>query len=142
MFLPDVNVLVYAFDEASLQHDPCLKWLEEMLNGDIHFGLPEPVWSGFLRITTNPKLSLGKVSFEKLVAFLETLRNSTNHRMILPSDRHWQIFLRLCREIKAQANDIPDVYLAALAIESHSELVSTDRGFTRFSGLKWFNPLD
>ena len=38
--------------------------------------------------------------------------------------------------------DVPDVYLAALAIEHDCEWVSTDRGFARFPGLRWRNPLD
>jgi len=36
---------------------------------------------------------------------------------------------------------VPDAYLAALAIESGSELVTADRGFSRFPGLRWRHPL-
>ena len=38
--------------------------------------------------------------------------------------------------------DIPDAYLAALALEKGTELITTDRGFARFPGLKWKHPLD
>ena len=142
MVLPDVNVLIFAFDETSPQHKRCLRYVEEALNSDLSFGMAESVWSGFLRITTNPRISSAKVSLEKSIAFLETLRKSPNYRVILPGIGHWQIFLGLCRETHPLANDIPDVYLAALAIESGCELISTDHGFGRFSRLKWFNPLE
>ena len=33
-------------------------------------------------------------------------------------------------------------YLAALAIESGSEWITTDRDYSRFPGLKWRHPLD
>jgi hypothetical protein len=36
---------------------------------------------------------------------------------------------------------VPDAYLAALAIESGLELVTTDRDDARFSGLRWSHPL-
>ena len=37
-------------------------------------------------------------------------------------------------------NLIPDAYLAASAIESGSEFISTDRDFNRFTGLRWHLP--
>jgi predicted nucleic acid-binding protein len=36
---------------------------------------------------------------------------------------------------------VPDAHLAAPAIEHGLTLCSTDRGFARFSELKWRNPL-
>ena len=37
---------------------------------------------------------------------------------------------------------VPDAYLAALAIESGSEWITTDRDFTRFPGLDTRHPLE
>ena len=36
---------------------------------------------------------------------------------------------------------MPDAYLAALAIESGSEWITTDRDYTRFPNLRWRHPL-
>lgn len=55
--------------------------------------------------------------------------------MILPD------FVRLCREAGAKGDLVPDAYLAALAIETGSEWVTTDRDFARFSGLCRRHPL-
>ena len=41
----------------------------------------------------------------------------------------------------AKGNLVPDAYLAALAIESGSEWITTDRDFSRFPGLCWRHPL-
>jgi uncharacterized protein len=60
--------------------------------------------------------------------------------LIVPGGRHWAIFTTLCRDAGAQGNLIPDAYLAALAIESGSELITTDRDFGRFPGLRWRPP--
>ena len=35
---------------------------------------------------------------------------------------------------------VTDAYLAALAIEHGCELITTDSGFARFSGLRWRHP--
>lgn len=42
----------------------------------------------------------------------------------------------------AKGNLIPDAYLAALAIESGSEWITTDRDYSRFPGLRWRHPLE
>jgi predicted nucleic acid-binding protein len=38
-------------------------------------------------------------------------------------------------------NDVPDVYLAALAIERGLTLATHDHGFGRFTNLRWVDPL-
>jgi predicted nucleic acid-binding protein len=48
----------------------------------------------------------------------------------------------MCRRLRARANVVPDAYLAAMAIESDSDFVSTHRGFGGFPGLRWRHPLD
>jgi uncharacterized protein len=60
---------------------------------------------------------------------------------IVPGQRHWEIFTRLCREANAKGNLVPDAYLAALAIESGSEWMTTDRDYGRFPGLRWRDPV-
>jgi len=74
--------------------------------------------------------------------FVEGLRAQPNAAVIAPGRRHWTIFSRLCREVAAKGNLVPDAYLAALAIESGSEWITTDRDFSRFPGLRWRHPLD
>lgn len=47
----------------------------------------------------------------------------------------------LVRDTDSKGNLIPDAFLAALAIESGSEWITTDRDFARFPGLRWRHPL-
>ena len=61
--------------------------------------------------------------------------------LVGPGNRHWEIFTRLCREAEVKGNLIADAYLAALAIESGSEWITTDRDYARFPGLRWRHPL-
>ena len=60
---------------------------------------------------------------------------------MVPARRHWAIFDRLCRDVGAKGNVVPDAYLAATALEVGAELVTADRGFGRFPGLRWRHPL-
>jgi uncharacterized protein len=55
-------------------------------------------------------------------------------------ERHWAIFNHRLRDAGARPNGVPDAYRAALAIENGAIWASRDRGFTRFAGIKLFDP--
>ena len=59
-----------------------------------------------------------------------------------PTDRHAEILGRLLAETSERADLVNDAHLAALAIEHGLTLCSADRDFSRFSGLRWENPLE
>jgi predicted nucleic acid-binding protein len=61
---------------------------------------------------------------------------------VAPGDRHFAVFTELVRKVRARGNLIPDAWFAALAIETGSEWITTDRDFARFPGLRWRHPLD
>lgn len=73
--------------------------------------------------------------------FTDALRSQPNCVLVAAGPRHWEIFTRLCVESGARGNLVPDAYLAALAIESGSEWVTSDRDYARFRGLRWRHPL-
>jgi toxin-antitoxin system PIN domain toxin len=141
MVLPDVNVLVYAHREDSTHHAGCREWLETLVNSDESYGLAELVLSGFLRVATHPKVFSKPSSLADATAFAEQLRHRQTCVPVAPGRRHWDIFRRLCIDADARGNLIPDAYLAALAIESGCEWITTDRDFSRFEGLRWRHPL-
>jgi hypothetical protein len=142
MLLPDVNVLVYAHREDAADHERYRDWLLERLNGAESFGIAELVLSGFLRVVTHPRVFVRPTPLRTATAFVERIRTHANCVVIAPGARHWSLFLDLCGKTGAKGNQIPDAYLAALALESGSEWVTTDRGFARYPGLRWRHPLD
>jgi hypothetical protein len=62
--------------------------------------------------------------------------------VVSPGPQFWGIFTRLCLQAGVRGNLVPDAYLAALAIEHGCEVVTTDKDFTRFPGLRWRHPLN
>ena len=141
MILPDVNVLVYAHREDSTRHSDYLDWLNQVLNSDTAFGISDLVLSGFLRVVTHPRVFGDPTPLELAMQFAGSLRHHPNAVTLAPGERHWDIFQRLCQEVNAKGNLIADAYLAALAIETGAEWITTDRDYARFSGLKWKHPL-
>jgi len=142
MILPDVNVLVYAHREDAEDHVRYRAWLEEAIRSDHAYGLSDLVLSGFLRVVTHPKVFQKPSPLKAALAFVSEVWDGDNCVPVRTGDRHWEIFTRLCREVRAKGNIVPDAWLAALAIESGSEWITTDRDFARFPGLRWRHPLD
>ncbi len=140
MLAPDVNILVYAHREELPEHTECRRWLEQTVAADGALGLPELVLSGFLRVVTHPRVFKTPTPLAEAFAFVEELRGQPNCVPIRPGPRHWSIFERLCRASGAKGNLVADGYLAALAIESGCEWVTTDRDYSRFLGLRWRHP--
>jgi hypothetical protein len=142
MRLTDVNVLVYAHRGELAGHDAYRRWLMDVVNGVEAYAVTDFVINGFIRLVTNPRIFRTPSSLADALTFADQVRNRPHAVVVHPGGRHWEIFTRLCRQAGAKGSLIPDAYLAALAIEHGCELVTADRGFARFPGLRWRHPLD
>ena len=142
MILPDVNVLVYAHREDAPNHGAYRDWLTSVIASDEAYGMADMVLSGFIRVAMHPRVFNPPSTMEQALAFVADVRDQPNCVTIRAGNRHWDIFERLCRSAGVKGNLVPDAYLAALAIESGSTWVTTDRDYSRFAGLTWRHPLD
>lgn len=142
MIACDVNVLVNADNRDAHRHEQYRSWLEDAVNGGEPFGLSSVVGGRFLRVVTPPKVLERPLSTPEAVALLDALSAGRAVVPLEPGQRHWSIFLDLCRATEARGNAIPDAYLAALAVERDCRWYSADRGFARYPGLRSGHPLD
>ncbi|MGH3547728.1 MAG: type II toxin-antitoxin system VapC family toxin [Pseudonocardiaceae bacterium] len=142
MILCDVNVLVFAHKEGADRHNEYRSWLEEVMNGDEAFGVSDFVLSSVLRIVTHPRVFDPPSPWDRAREFAEAVRSAPSAVPIAPGPRHWQIFTELGEKAGVRGNLVSDAYLAALAIESGSEWITTDRGFARYPGLRFRHPLE
>lgn len=142
MLLFDVNVLVYAHRADAPGHDRYRAWFSEVIRSDSAYGTSDAVLASFLRIVTHPRVFRDPTPLDAALAFATEVRDRANCIAISPGDRHWEIVARLCRAAGVRGSLVPDAYLAALAIESGSEWITTDRDYARFPGLRWRHPLD
>jgi len=140
--LPDVNVLVYVHREDATGHDSFFEWWRSVAASGEAFGIAAAVLAGFLQVATHPRVFNPPTPLSTAIEFAQQVRSLPNCVEIQPGPRHWDIFVGLCQAAGAKGNLIPDAYLAALAIESGSEWVTTDRDYARFPGLRWRHPLE
>lgn len=118
------------------------QWLTEEINHGSSIGIPQIAMSGFARVATLPKVWPRPATLDSVLQFCSRMLSVPMVSVLQPSENHWEIFDRLCRETDARGNKIPDAYLAAFAITRGGTFVTMDAGFSRFAGLVTFNPLD
>jgi toxin-antitoxin system PIN domain toxin len=140
MILMDVNILVYAHREDTTDHPAYRDWVEDTINGGSAYGVSELVLSGFIRVVTHPKVFEQPTPLEVALDFVTQIRSQPQAVSVRPGPRHWTIFEQLLRTNNATGNLVPDVYHAALAIESGCDWITTDKGFLRFAGLRVRHP--
>jgi uncharacterized protein len=140
LILPDVNVLVYAFRSDAAGHERYRDWLGEVVNAQRAYGIAPQVLASVVRVTTHPKIFARPSSTADALLFCRALLEQPNATVIFPGERHWGIFEALCNAAAATGNLVQDAWLAALAVESGCEWVTSDRDFARFPGLVWRTP--
>jgi toxin-antitoxin system PIN domain toxin len=141
MILLDANLLVYARVSGFPQHDRARRWLDEQLNGRTGVGLPWQSLLAFVRLMSNPRVFERPISVKDAWVQVEAWLDLPPCWIPEPTDRHRSILGSLIPEA-GRPDLVPDAHLAALAMEYGLVLHSTDRDFSRFTGLRWRNPLE
>jgi toxin-antitoxin system PIN domain toxin len=141
MLMLDVNVCVYAFRRESGGHEEYKAWLEQALSGPEPVGLPEQVLASMVRLVTNHRIYQEPSTPTAALSFCDALLSAPAAMRVRPGERHWGIFRGLVSRHGLRGNDIPDAYLAALALEQGATWVTNDRGFARYEGLGLLDPL-
>lgn len=141
MIVPDVNLLLHAYDTRSRVHARARRWLEDLLNGDRPVGLAWVVLLGFIRITTHPSVMVHPLDAREACGIARSWLDRPQSGILHPGERHAAILFDLLESLGTAANLTTDAHLAALAIEHQAELHSTDADFARVPGLRWRNPV-
>jgi uncharacterized protein len=143
MQLVDTNVLIYAHRRDAKRHEEYRAWMQAMVDGPEPYAVSDFALTGMVRVVTNPAVFPDDAAtIDEALAFADRIRSQPHAHVVSPGPRFWDIFTRLCRQVSARAKLVPDAYLAALAIEHGCELISEDKDFRRFPGLRWRPPLN
>jgi len=139
--LPDINLLVYAYNDAAPFHPAARAWWEEMLTAERAVAVPWAVALGFVRVVTHPAVFAAPLPAVDAVERVRSWFDRPHVEVLDPGPRHLQIVTELFRATGVAGSLTTDTHLAALAIEHQCELHSNDADFARFPGLRWHNPL-
>ena len=141
MIVPDVNLLVYAYNRDAPHHAAAKVWWEDLLSSNEPVGLPWATALGFIRLLTHRAVLMTPMEPRRAIEHVRSWHTRSNVTVLDPGPRHLEILDRLFDALGTAGALTTDAHLAALAIEHQGELCSNDADFARFPGLRWHNPL-
>lgn len=141
MIIPDINLLIYAYDSTSPWHERTAKWWSSCLSGSSPVGISWVVALGFVRLWTSPKVFANPMPVELATRHVEAWLQRQVVRIVNPGPKHAELVFNFLRTEGKGGNLTTDAHLAALAIESRGMIYTADPDFMRFAGVRWVNPL-
>ena len=131
---PDVNVLVSAFRPDHPHHQPARKWLDEAVmqaaKGQTSLSLMGMAVTGFMRITSNPKIFKQTDPLADVSDFVDSLLSCPGVQFLHPSSS-WPTMRQLCLTQQIKGDLISDAWIAAAVMQTGETLCTFDRDFTR-----------
>lgn len=143
MKLVDANLLIYSVTKTAQHHELAREWLDASLSdspGSEVVAFDWLVLTAFIRITTNPRLSLNPLSVELATKVARDWLAQPAAILINPTDRHLPLMKEILMPLGTAGNLVNDAHLAALAIEHGATIYSFDNDFARFEGIRWIDP--
>ena len=135
MIIFDVNVFLFAMDQAARHHALATQTLARALTGAQPVGIIDETLTAVVRISTNPRLQHSAATSARAVSFCEQVRAAPTTESTRAGSGTWSHFTSMVTALELRGNDITDAWLAAQAIELDAHFVTFDRGFQRFPGL-------
>jgi len=141
MTLIDTNLLVYATFAGMPEHAQARAWVQEQVRRT-GAALCWPVLYALLRLITNPRVAGSNAvpvrsGWDIVAAYVA----QPAVRIVAPGSGHAAIAAELARTPGLRSDDVPDIEIAALAIEHGLALATHDHGFRRFVAVRVLDPL-
>ena len=137
----DTNILIYAEIDSSKHHVQARKILKSLAEGAMPWAIPWLCIYEFLRVVTHPRVFHPPVPLDIVLNDLQQLLASPSLLLLGETGHHASVLDQVIRQAGATGNLVHDAHIVALCLEHGvSELITGDRDFSRFAGLKTINP--
>ena len=141
MIVPDVNLLLYAYDDESPFHEKAARWWKDTLSGEEPVGLPQVVIFGFVRVGTNARAFRRPMTPADAAGLVRSWTARPVVQLLDVNASHVEHVLKSVEGVGAAGNLVTDAQIAAIAIQHGAVVHTTDTDFMRFTGLRWLNPI-
>ncbi len=141
MIVPDINLLIYAHNEAFAQHRIAREWFHGIMAGSEPVGFSSVVVLGFVRVLSSAAAVSRPGRPDGLLRIAGGWLARPVARRVEAAADYTEVMQHLFAATGAGARLTTDAYLAAVAMSHDAVLHSNDSDFERFPGLRVENPL-
>ncbi len=141
--LVDTNILLYAANPGSPEHQAARTEIELLRQGTARWYLTWGIVYEFLRVATHSAVFARPLTVSAAVLFVRRLMESPSLEVLRETDRHFSL---LGGELSAtpglSGNDLHDAH-AVVLMREHSvrTILTADKGFERFKNLTVIDPV-
>ncbi len=141
MIVPDINLLIYAYDSSSPFHSKAVQWWQSCLSGTKPVGMLDVVLFGFVRLVTHPRAFRNPMTAAEAAGHVRSWLEQPPVQVVSPGADHVMDTLALLESLGTAGNLVTDAQIAALVMDHEAVLHTADADFVRFPRLRWFNPI-
>lgn len=141
MIFPDADLLLYAVNTDSADHEKAYHWWRDLVQSDFPAGLYTGVAFAFVRLSTNRRVFLSPLSVGDAFAYLNNWLSFPTVQLVDAELEDLALAQDLLQSAGTGGNLVSDAQIAAAAIRLKGTVYSADSDFGRFKGVKWQNPL-
>lgn len=138
----DVNILLYASDDASPRHAKAAEFLQGCANGGEVFCIAWITVMSYMRMATHPAIFDRPLSQRDAERNVSALIDLPHVRVIGEQEGFWALYREVTTEVPARGNLVPDAHLATI-LRQHGvrTLYTNDRDFRKFGFIDAQDPL-
>ena len=134
MLIPDINLLLYAYDAGSSFHPKAATWWETCLSGSESVGLLPCVLFGFVRIGTHARVFNHPMTAAEAAGHVRSWLAQPCAQVLESGPDSVGVVLQLLEDLGTGGNLATDAQIAAAALEHDAVLHTVDSDFLRFAG--------
>ncbi len=136
MILPDANLLLYAVNTDSVDHDNALKWWQKLIESGAAVGLYTGVVFAFVRLSTNRRVFERPLTTQEAFAYVHNWLDFPAVSLIDAELEDIATAEALLIAAGTAANLASDAQIAAAALRLNGTVHSAEADFGRFPNLK------
>ena len=139
----DVNVLLYASDQASSRSTRARAFLDERSADPDLLCVAWLTLMSYVRISTHPSIFARPLAPRDALGNVEALLGQPRVRVLAEEDGFLEVYRRVTGAFPVRGNLVPDAHLAALLLQNGVRTIYTnDADFKKFDFLDVRNPFE
>ena len=137
----DVNVLLYASDQADPRNDKAIQFLQNRVSDPELFCIAWSTVMAYIRISTHPSIFSHPLSPEEALGNIENLLDLPRVRVLSEDDDFLVMYRNVVSKFPVRGNLVPNAHLAALLLQHGVRKIFTaESDFKKFEFLEVENP--